>query len=108
MSATSDHPLPAGAPLPEAALPEPLTAAELHEYAEMMRVDGWATDLVDRAHATAAEIERLRELPRLRPARIFGGYDGATLFDPDDVSSVLVGADGTDGLIVWIEETSGG
>lgn len=35
---------------------EPLNSAELHEYAEMMRVDGWATDLVDRVRATADEL----------------------------------------------------
>lgn len=42
--------------------------------------------------------------PRLRRARIFGGMDGATLFDPDVEGEVLVSATDAEGLIVWVEE----
>jgi len=56
--------------LPEPARPEPLTAAELHEYAEMMSADGWADDLVARTHATADHLAEYLAVERARVAEL--------------------------------------
>lgn len=43
---------------------------------------------------------------KLRSVRIFGGMDGATLFDVDDPSVVALGATKAEGLVVWMREGS--
>lgn len=95
----TDDLLPEGAPLPEPAKPEPLTAAELHEYAEMMVDDGWATDFVGRTHATADHLAEYLAVERTRVAELVAaevraGEVSARLLsaileeDPGDIGSL--------------------